>query len=60
MRKAVEGKSPLEIVEMQSRGDLEAEISAADFEAALARTQPSTNAQEQTMYEQWNEEFGCK
>ena len=60
MRRAVEGKSPLEIVEMQSRGDLEAEISAADFEAALARTQPSTNAQEQTMYEQWNEEFGCK
>ena len=60
MRRMVDGKSPGEIVALQAEGALEGEVSADDFEAALARTQPSTNASEMALYEQWNDEFGCK
>jgi katanin p60 ATPase-containing subunit A1 len=60
MRRAVEGKSPVEIVAMQAEGALEGEVSAADFDAALRKTQPSASAAEQQRYEAWDEEFGCR
>jgi SpoVK/Ycf46/Vps4 family AAA+-type ATPase len=60
MRRAVEGKSPMEIVELQAQGALEGEVSADDFAAALKKTQPSTNAGELSQYEAWNDEYGCK
>ena len=60
MRRAVEGKSPGEIVAMQAAGALEGELSKEDFTAALGRTQPSTNAAELAQYEAWHEEYGCK
>ena len=41
MRKAVEGKSPAEIIELQQSGALEGELSLADFEQAMRRTPPS-------------------
>ena len=37
MRRAVEGKSPTEIIEMQASGALEGEVGAADFAEALKR-----------------------
>jgi katanin p60 ATPase-containing subunit A1 len=60
MRRMVEGKSPSEIIELQAAGALEGEVSAEDFDAACARTLPSTNAAEQQVYVSWNDEFGCK
>ena len=71
MRRAVEGKpnphltpnpgkSPAEIVELQASGALEGDVTLDDFRHALQRTQPSTNASEQTGYERWNDEYGCK
>ena len=60
MRRMVEGKSPMEIVELQQQGALEGEVSMDDFTNALSRTSPSTNATEQTQYEKWDEEYGCK
>ena len=60
MRRMVEGKSPMEIVELQQQGALEGEVSMDDFTNALSRTSPSTNAAEQTQYEKWDEEYGCK
>ena len=60
MRRAVEGKSPQEIVALQASGALEGELTRGDFEAALGRTPPSTNREETRLYEAWNDEFGCK
>ena len=60
MRRAVEGKSPQQIVEMQQGGELDAEVSLDDFEQALARTQPSVSPDDLTAYAQWQEEFGSK
>ena len=60
MRRAVEGKSPMQIIEMQASGALEGALSPADFEEALKRTQPSTAAAEHQAYEAWNDEYGCK
>ena len=60
MRRAVEGKSPMEIVELQASGQLEGDVTDEDFNAALARTQPSTANHEHRLYEAWNDEYGCK
>ena len=60
MRRMVEGKSPMEIVELQQQGALEGEVSMDDFVSALSRTSPSTSAAEQAQYERWDEEYGCK
>ena len=60
MRKAVEGKSPVEIVELQATGMLEGHLGMDDFRHALRRTQPSTAADEHTVYKAWNAEYGCE
>ena len=60
MRRMVEGKSPMEIVELQAQGALDGEVSMEDFEHALKRTQPSTAAAEHKAYAAWNDEYGCK
>ena len=60
MRRAVEGKSPMEIVELQASGQLEGDVTDEDFNAALSRTQPSTASHEHRLYEAWNDEYGCK
>lgn len=59
MRKAISGRSPDEIVEMQARGSLEAALTAEDFAAAVGRTAPSVAADELGAYAAWNAEFGC-
>eukprot|EP00310_Coccolithus_braarudii_P002408 CAMPEP_0183364746 /NCGR_PEP_ID=MMETSP0164_2-20130417/81697_1 /TAXON_ID=221442 /ORGANISM="Coccolithus pelagicus ssp braarudi, Strain PLY182g" /LENGTH=61 /DNA_ID=CAMNT_0025540109 /DNA_START=74 /DNA_END=259 /DNA_ORIENTATION=+ len=59
MRKAVDGKSPAEIVELQQRGELEGEIQLQDFEEALRRTQPTVSQDDLLSYTAWNTEFGC-
>jgi hypothetical protein len=59
MRKAVSGKSPDEIVEMQARGSFEAELTAEDFAEAVRRTTPSVATHELGAYVAWNAEFGC-
>ena len=60
MRRAVEGKSPLEIVELQNNGELEGEVVLEDFAEALQTTQPSTAEIEHAQYAAWNDEFGVK
>ena len=60
MRKAVEGKSPAEIVELQATGMLEGHLGMDDFRQALRRTQPSTAADEHAVYKAWNAEYGCE
>jgi len=59
MRKAVEGKSPAEIVELQQSGALEGEVQLQDFEEALRRTQPTVTSDDLLSYAAWNAEFGC-
>ena len=59
MRRAVEGKTPKEIVELHASGLLEGAVSMADFQRALRRTQPSTAANEHDAYTRWNNEYGC-
>jgi len=58
MRRMVEGKSPLEIVELQAAGALEGEVTMKDFRLALETTQPSTAAHEHDAYKAWNDEYG--
>ena len=58
MRKAVEGKSPAEIIELQQSGALEGELRLADFEQAMRRTPPSVSADDLSRYDEWNAEFG--
>lgn len=58
MRRMVEGKSPLEIVELQAAGALEGEVTMKDFRQALETTQPSTAAHEHDAYKAWNDEYG--
>ena len=60
MRRAVEGKSPLQIIELQEAGALEGEVSMADFAKAMQTTQPSSSVKEHDQYAQWNNEYGCK
>ena len=60
MRRAVEGKSPMEIVEMQARGELEGAVSMADFAKAMQTTQPSSSDKEHEEYAAWNNLYGCK
>jgi katanin p60 ATPase-containing subunit A1 len=59
MRKAIFGRSPDEIVEMQARGSLEADLTEEDFAEAVRRTAPSVGADELGAYVAWNAEFGC-
>ena len=60
MRRAVQGKSPMEIVELQASGALEGEVSLDDFKQALQTTQPSTGGNEHAAFAKWNDEYGCK
>ena len=60
MRKAVEGRTPDEIVALQAAGELEGEVSSDDFAEALRRTAPSVAAEELGRFASWDEEFGCK
>jgi katanin p60 ATPase-containing subunit A1 len=60
MRRAVEGKSPEQIVQLQQTGMLEGEVTRDDFRLALRRTQPSTAESEHEAYARWNDEHGCK
>ena len=59
MRRMVEGKSPMEIVELQANGELEGEVCAADFESALTRTKPCTAPEELAQCAAFNDEFGA-
>ena len=59
MRRAVEGKTPQEIVELHAEGALEAAVSAADFGVALQHTQPSVTPEETAAYAAFNREHGC-
>ena len=59
MRRAVEGKSPQEILELHSTGALEGSVGDEDFELALQYTQPSVNREELHAYVMWNKEYGC-
>eukprot|EP00966_Prymnesium_polylepis_P082317 1906194-Prymnesium_polylepis.1 len=58
MRKAVEGRSPQEIVRLKEEGLLDGEISADDFTEALRRTPASVSPDELHSYAQWDAEFG--
>jgi len=60
MRRAVDGKSPLEIIELQASGALEGEVTMGDFAKAMQTTQPSTHASEHEEYATWNNQYGCK
>ena len=59
MRKAVEGRTPQEIVQLHAEGLLEGEVAMSDFELALQHTQPSVTREEQGAYVAWNKEYGC-
>ena len=58
MRKAVEGRSPQEIVQLKEEGKLDGEISPADFVDALKRTPPSVSPDELKAFAEWDAEFG--
>ena len=49
-----------EIVELQQSGELEGELGLADFEQALARTQPSVSSDDLVAFAAWQDEFGSK
>ena len=58
MRRAVDGRTPQEIIELHEQGALEAEVNMADFELALQHTQPSVTLEETSAYLAWNKEHG--
>jgi katanin p60 ATPase-containing subunit A1 len=58
MRRAVEGKTPQEIVELHTEGALEAAVSADDFRRALQHTRPSVTQEECAAYLSWNRKYG--
>jgi len=58
MRRAVEGKTPQEIVELHAEGALEGDVSADDLRRALQHTQPSVTQEECAAYLSWNREYG--
>ena len=60
MRAAIAGKSPDEIVELQTKGELEGEITARDFLGAVETTPPSIAPGSLKRFEAWNAEFGCE
>uniref|UniRef100_A0A7S4E7Z6 Spastin/Vps4 C-terminal domain-containing protein n=1 Tax=Pelagomonas calceolata TaxID=35677 RepID=A0A7S4E7Z6_9STRA len=60
MRAAIAGKSPDEIVELQTRGELEGEITSSDFLGAVETTPPSIAPGSLKRFEAWNAEFGCE
>ena len=60
MRAAIAGKSPDEIVELQTKGELEGEITSSDFLGAIETTPPSIAPGSLRRFEAWNAEFGCE
>ena len=60
MRAAIAGKSPDEIVELQTKGELEGEITSRDFLGAVETTPPSIAPGSLKRFEAWNAEFGCE
>ena len=60
MRAAIAGKSPDEIVELQTKGELEGEITSSDFLCAVETTPPSIAPGSLRRFESWNAEFGCE
>ena len=60
MRAAIAGKSPDEIVELQTKGQLEGEITSSDFLGAVETTPPSIAPGSLRRFEAWNAEFGCE
>ena len=60
MRAAIAGKSPDEIVELQTKGQLEGEITLRDFLGAVETTPPSIAPGSLKRFEAWNAEFGCE
>ena len=60
MRAAIAGKSPDEIVELQTQGQLEGEITLRDFLGAIETTPPSIAPGSLRRFEAWNQEFGCE
>ena len=54
------GKSPDEIVELQTKGELEGEITSADFLGAVETPPPSIAPGSLRRFESWNAEFGCE
>ena len=60
MRVAIAGKSPDEIVELQTKGELEGEITSSDFLGAVETTPPSIAPGSLRRFESWNAEFGCE
>ena len=60
MRAAIAGKSPDEIVELQTKGQLEGEITSSDFLGAVETTPPSIAPGSLRRFESWNAEFGCE
>ena len=58
MRRAVDGKTPSEIIELHEQGALEAEVGMADFGLALEHTQPSVTLEETSAFAAWNREHG--
>ena len=59
MRRAVDGKTPQEIIELHAAGALESEVGANDFRLALTHTQPSVTPEETAAYVAWNRDHGC-
>jgi len=57
MRRLVEDRSPAEIVELKEHGKLDVSLSAADFRAALANTQPSVAPADVGRFQAWEKEF---
>mgnify|MGYP002832061694 CR=1 FL=1 len=60
MRAAIAGKSPDEVVELQTKGELEGEITSSDFLGAVETTPPSIAPGSLRRFEAWNAEFGCE
>ena len=58
MRRAILGKTPDEIKELKERGELDAAIEPADFDAAIARQRGSVGKIDVGRFSAWEAEFG--
>jgi len=61
VRELIDGKSPMELVQMRNEGTLtpgSVPVRMSDFEAALSSISPSVSLHDTVRYLEWAKEFG--
>merc|ERR1719198_1469242 len=58
MRRAITGKSPAEVKDMQKRGKLDLKLENSDFFDAIGQVKASVSTTDLDRYEKWEKEFG--